>query len=79
MHARRYVISAGALLAAIALLVTAVSHGAAIAVASLIVGTFTNFGGFVVALLVCAAPALMSAVLYGVALRRQLPVAARSR
>ncbi|HWC84630.1 MAG TPA: MFS transporter [Pseudonocardiaceae bacterium] len=123
LNARRWVIAAGALLTAIALLATAASSGPAIAVVLLIVGMFTyslssgpywtlatevvrtpklvasigsiqNFGGFlggafapvatgfivdsmggfVPALVVAGALALISAVCYGLILRRRLPV-----
>lgn len=120
--ARRVVIAAGALLTAVALFLTAISHGAVIAVVLLTIGMATyslssgvywtlaanistdrrlvasvgsiqNFGGFlggafapivtgilvdrlggfVVALFVAAALTLLSAVMYGLVLRRSLP------
>lgn len=123
IRARKYTIATGALLTAAALFATAFSHGAAIAVALLVVGEFTysltpgpywalaadvvstprlvasiasiqnfggflggacapivtgmlvdHFGGFGMALATAAVLVLISAVLYGVVLRRRLPV-----
>jgi MFS family permease len=123
IRARRYTIACGALLTAIALFVTAFSHGAALAVTLLVAGEFTysltsgpywtlaadmvrtpglvasiasiqnfggflggacapiltgvlvdHFGGFGMALAVAALLVLISAVLYGIVLRRRLPV-----
>lgn len=123
LNARRWTMAAGALLTAVALAATAMSHGPVLAVVLLTTGMFTyslcsgpywtigndvirsprlcgsvssiqNFGGFlggafapvatglmvdhlggfVPALLVTAALALVSAALYGLVLRRRMPV-----
>jgi sugar phosphate permease len=123
IRARRYTIAAGALLTAVALLATVVSHGQTVAVVLLTVGMFTyslssgpywalatnvvstpklvasmgsiqnfggflggacapvvtgvivdHFGGFPIALTVTALLVLVSAVMYGLVLRRRLPI-----
>jgi MFS family permease len=123
MRSRKYTVAAGALLTAIALFATVLSHGRALAVALLTVGMFTyslssgvywtlatsvvrtpklvasmgsiqNFGGFLggacapvvtgiivghlggfpMALTVAAILVLISAAMYGVVLRRRLPI-----
>lgn len=123
MRSRKYTVATGALLTAVALFATVLSHGQAVAVALLTVGMFTyslssgvywtlatnvvrtaklvasmgsiqNFGGFLggacapvvtgviighlggfpTALTVTAILALISATMYGVVLRRRLPI-----
>jgi sugar phosphate permease len=123
IRARKYTIAAGALLTAVALLTTVVSHGQTVAVVLLTVGMFTyslssgpywalaanvvstpklvasmgsiqnfggflggacapvvtgiivdHFGGFPVALTVTALLVLVSAAMYGLVLRRRLPI-----